>query len=166
MAGARVGSVAAVTMLLDRGAQVDATDASFKQTALMVAIRENEPAVVRTLIARGANVNAKTRVAATPAWVLPNSVPGFGHGIGIVRGGSPDRGRRAPIPGGMSPLQYAARGGRVSIAAVLVAAKAEVNSRDPNDVTPLIEAISNNHVDVAKFLIEHGADISATDWYG
>src|SRR4030095_10581923 len=119
MAGARVGSVAAVTMLLDRGAQVDATDASFKQTALMVAIRENKPDVVRTLIARGANVNAKTRVGATPAWVLPNSVPVFGHGIGIVRGGSPDRGRRQPIPGGMSPLQYAARDGRLDIVKML-----------------------------------------------
>jgi uncharacterized protein len=166
MAAARVGSVDAVTALLDRGAEVDATDASFKQTALMVAIRENEPAVVRTLIAHGANVNAKTRVGPTPPWVLPNSQPGFGHGIGIVRGGSPDRGRRGPIPGGMSPLQYAARDGRLDIVKMLLDAHADVNQREANDITPLLSAITNNHPDVARYLIDHAADIKAADWYG
>jgi len=91
MAASRAGSVAAVAMLIDKGAIVDAVDKNFQQTALMVAVRENEPDVARLLITRGANVNAKTRTGATPAFILPNSVPGFGHGIGIVRGGSPPR---------------------------------------------------------------------------
>ena len=166
MAAARVGSVDAVTTLIERGAPVDATDTAFKQTALMVAVRANRPDVVRTLIARGANVNAKTRVGATPAWVLPNSVPGFGHGIGIVRGGSPDLGRRAPIPGGMSPLQYAARDGRLDIVKMLLDAGADVNQREANDITPLLSAITNNHPDVARHLVDRGADIKAADWYG
>lgn len=166
MAAARTGSVDAAKVLLDRGAAIDATDKNFEQTALMVAIRENEPDVVRLLIDRGASVNAKTRVGPTPAFILPNSVPGFGHGIGIVRGGSPDRGRRAPTPGGLSPLMYASRDGRLPIVKMLVDAKADVNQRDPNDITPLIEAITNNHVDVAEYLIEHGADVNASDWYG
>ena len=166
IAAARVGSVDAVTTLLERGAPVDATDVSFKQTALMTAVRENRPAVVRVLIARGANVNAKTRVGAAPPWVLPNSQPGFGHGIGIVRGGSPDRGRRGPIPGGMSPLQYAARDGRLDIAKMLIEAGADVNQREANDITPLLSSITNNHPDVARYLIERGADIKAVDWYG
>jgi ankyrin repeat protein len=166
MAAARVGSVDAVTTLLERGAPVDATDAAFKQTALMVAIRENKPEVVRTLIARGANVNAKTRVGQTPPWVLPNSQPGFGHGIGIVRGGSPDRGRRGPIPGAMSPLQYAARDGRLDIVKMLLDAGADINQREANDITPLLSAITNNHPDVARQLVDRGADIKAADWYG
>jgi ankyrin repeat protein len=48
----------------------------------------------------------------------------------------------------------------------LVAAKAAVNQVDANGITPLIDAITNNHVDVARFLIDHGADINASDWYG
>jgi hypothetical protein len=108
MAAARVGSVDAVTTLLERGAPVDATDAAFKQTALMVAIRENKPEVVRTLIARGANVNAKTRVGQTPPWVLPNSQPGFGHGIdapdtcGRHKRGLARRVRRVDVGAGVS----------------------------------------------------------------
>ena len=45
------------------------------------------------------DVNAKTRTGDTPAWVLPNSVPGFGHGVGIVRGGLPDARLAEPDPG-------------------------------------------------------------------
>jgi ankyrin len=162
----RVGRADAVTLLLDRGAKVDATDATYQQTALMVAVRENHPDIVKLLIARGASVNARTRVGRTPAWVLPNSQPGFGHGIGIVRGGSPDRGRRGPIPGGMTPLMYAARDGRMETVRMLLDAGAEINARDANDITPLITAITNNHPDVARLLIDRGADIKATDWYG
>ena len=166
MSVTRVGRADAVTLLLDRGAKVDATDATFQQTALMVAVRENHPELVKLLIARGASVNARTRVGRAPNWVLPNSQAGFGHGIGIVRGGSPDRGRRAPTPGGMTPLLYASRDGRMDATRMLLDAGADINLRDANEITPLIAAITNNHPDVARYLIERGADIKAVDWYG
>jgi ankyrin repeat protein len=166
MIASRVGVVDAVRALLERGAVVDARDKTYQQTALMVAVRENHSAIAEMLIERGADVNAKTRTGATPQWVLPNSVPGFGHGIGIVRGGLPPRGSRAPIPGSMSPLLYAARDGRLDIAKLLLANKANIDQTDANAITPLIMAIVNNRVDVAKLLIERGADIHAVDWYG
>jgi len=166
MNAARVGTLDAVALLLDRGATIDTADATFQQTALMVAVRENRPAVVKFLVARGAAVNAKTRTGRTPQWVLPNSVPGFGHGIGIVRGGLPPRGSRQPIPGGMTPLLYASRDGRMDTARILLEAGANVNQADVNGITPLIIAITNNHPDVARFLIDRGADIKAVDWYG
>jgi len=166
MTAARIGNLDAVTVLLDRGAILDARDPAFQQTALMVAVRENHPGVVKLLVERGAQVNAKTRTGATPGWVLPNSVPGFGHGVGIVRGGLPERGSRAPIPGGLSPLLYAARDGRLETMRILVAGGADVNQTDANLITPLLMATTNNHVDVARFLIDHGADINRSDWYG
>jgi ankyrin repeat protein len=166
MSAARVGKIDAVTLLLDRGATVDLADNTYQQTALMVAVRENRPDVVKLLVSRGAAVSARTRVGRTPGWVLPNSQPGFGHGIGIVRGGSPDRGRRAPTPGGMTPLMYASRDGRMEIVRTLLDAGADINVRDANDITPLIAAITNNHPDVARLLIDRGADVKAVDWYG
>jgi ankyrin repeat protein len=78
----------------------------------------------------------------------------------------PERGSRAPIPGGLSPLLYAARDGRLETARILVTAGADVNESDANGITPLVMAISNSHVDVARFLMDHGADINASDWYG
>jgi ankyrin repeat protein len=163
---ARIGNLDSVKALLEAGAVVDARDPNFEQTALMVAVRADHLDVVRLLAERGATVNAKTRTGATPPWVLPNSVPGFGHGVGIIRGGLPARGLRGPIPGGMSPLLYAARDGRVDTARYLLDTGADINQPDVNNITPLVMALSNNHPGVARLLIDRGANINAADWYG
>jgi ankyrin repeat protein len=166
MIAARVGVLDSVKLLLERGAVVDARDPTYRQTALMVAVREGHTPIVRLLIETGADVNAQTRTGQTPNWVLPNSVPGFGHGVGIVRGGLPPRGSRQPIPGALTPLLYAARDGRIEAAAALLDAGADINKTDANGIAPLLSAIVNNRVDVARLLIDRGADIHAADWYG
>jgi len=121
---------------------------------------------VQFFIAQGAAVDTQTRTGETPRWVLPNSVPGFGHGIGIVRGGLPERGSRYLIPGAMTPLMYAARDGRLESARLLLDAGATIDQTDANAITPLIAAIANNHADVARLLIDRGANVNAVDWYG
>src|SRR5215470_14491846 len=158
MSAARVGSVDAVKTLVDHGAKIDTRDPAFQQSALMIAVRENHPAVVQLLVERNAQVNVQTRTGDTPQWILPNSVPGFGHGIGIVRGGLPDRGSRYLIPGAMTPLLYAARDGRTDSAKILIESGAELERTDANGITPLMMAITNDHVDTARFLIERGAN--------
>jgi ankyrin repeat protein len=162
----QVGSLDSVKTLLAAGATLDARDQAFQQTALMVAVRANHPDVVRYFIGQGASVNAQTRAGAAPRWVLPNSVPGFGHGIGNIRGGLPERGSRGLIPGAMTPLLYAARDGRLESARMLLDAGATLEQADANGITPLLMAIGNNHPDVARFLIDRGADVNVMDWYG
>ena len=166
MTAAQVGSLDSVKTLIAAGATLDARDQNFQQTALMVAVRANHPDLVRYFIEQGASVNTQTRTGDVPRWVLPNSVPGFGHGIGIVRGGLPERGSRYLIPGAMTPLLYAARDGRVDSARMLLDAGARLEQTDANGITPLLMAIGNNHPDVARFLIDRGANVKATDWYG
>lgn len=167
MAAVRVGNLESVKALLDGGAKVDTTDPTYKQTALMIGVREGHASVVRLLIERGADVNAQTRTGQTPGWILPNSVAGFGFGKGIIRGGLPaDRGSRYFTPGGLTPLLYAARDGRLEPAKILVEAGAKLEQTDPNSITPLLMAISNNHPEVARFLIDKGAQINVSDWYG
>jgi ankyrin len=166
MLATRAGSLESAQTLLAAGATLDGRDKTFQQTALMVAVRANHPALVRHFIQQGASVNAQTRTGDAPRWVLPNSVPGFGHGIGIVRGGLPDRGSRYLIPGAMTPLMYAARDGRLESARLLLDAGANIEQADANGITPLLTAIANNHPDVARLLIERGANVNAVDWYG
>ena len=167
MSAARTGNPDAVKVLLDYGAIADAKDPEYQQTALMIAVRENHAPVVQILVEGWhADVNARTRVGKAPPWILPNSVPGFGHGIGIVRGGLPERGSRYLIPGGLTPLLYAARDGRLESARILVRAGAAIEQTDANGITPLLMAIGNNHVDVARFLIDQGAQVNVSDWYG
>ena len=166
MTAAQVGSLDSVKALLAAGATLDARDKTFQQTALMVAIRANQTEIVRYFIQQGASVNAQTRTGDAPRWVLPNSVPGFGHGIGIIRGGIPERGSRYLIPGAMTPLLYAARDGRLASAALLLDAGANIEQADGNGITPLLAAIGNNHPDVARMLVDRGANINVVDWYG
>jgi ankyrin repeat protein len=161
-----VGDVASVKLLLGRGANVNAKEPGYDQTPLMMAVLENYPEVVRVLVENGADLNAKTRTGPTPEWFKPNSSAAFGHGIGINRGGLPDRGSRLPIQGSMTALLYAARDGRLDIVKTLVEAKADVNQAEANAITPLVIAINNNQFPVARYLVDHGADLKAADWYG
>jgi uncharacterized protein len=165
MSAAREGSPDVLRLLLDRGAKVNARDADLQQTALMWAVRENHVEPVRILLERGAEVSARTRVGATPEFRAPGA-GGGSHGVGIVRGGIPPQGARAPIPGAMTALLYAARDGRLDIAQQLVRAGAKVDESEANGITPLVMAITNNQIDMARFLLDRGADVNAIDWYG
>ena len=100
-------------------------------------------------------------------------------GIGIIRGGWPERGMRPPVPGAKTPLLYAARRGDLAVTQLLVEAGADLELADADGVTPLLTAILNasiavargaagehEHLAVARYLVERGANVNAADWYG
>ena len=175
---ARIGDPVIAAALIARGATVDARDPEYRQTPLMVAAREGHADIVELLLAHGADVNAQTRTGETLRFRLPSENAGS-KGVGIIRGGWPERGMRYPIPGAKTPLLYATREGYVAVTKLLVDAGADLEQADANGVTPLINAIINaslaavrspddriDHIAVARFLIERGADVNAVDWYG
>jgi len=178
MLAARAGDAAIATRLLAAGAPVDARDDKYEQTALMIAAREGHAEIVRLLLEAGADVDAQTRAGAVPSFRLPGDNAGS-KGVGIVRGGWPDRGMRAPVPGAKTPLLYATRRGDADVARLLVDAGANLELADADGVTPLLNAILNasiaaargasadlEHFEIARFLIERGANVNAVDWYG
>ncbi len=154
-----------VRLLLEAGAKVDARDNRAQETALMIAVRDNNAAAVRALLDHGADANAATRIGKTPAR-RPPGAGGGSHGVGIVRSGWPDRGYQDATPGGLTPLLYAARDGHTEIARMLIAAGAKVNLADANKISPLLMAITNNQPDAADLLIEKGAEINTSDFWG
>jgi ankyrin repeat protein len=165
MTATRSGNADALKALLQNGASVNAKDAVAQQTALMWAVRSNSAAGVQLLIEYGAEINGRTREGKKPA-ARPPGAGGGSHGVGIVRSGWPEQGFQGETPGGMTPLLYAARDGRIDIARMLLAAKADVQQADVNGITPLLMAITNNHLDLAKFLLEKAAAVNAADWWG
>jgi ankyrin repeat protein len=168
MLAAQTGEVEAVRTLLAHGAEVNAAEPRYGMTPMMYASRDGHVDVIEALLEHGADITIRTETAETPAHRLPCiGQSGCGsHGLGIVRGGLPERGRRDPIPGAMTALMYASREGHLDSVGLLLDAGAEVNEVDMNDVTPLMLAISNNRLDVARHLIEEGANIHQVDWYG
>jgi uncharacterized protein len=167
MTAARTGVPDALRALIDAGAKVDARDTQFQQTSLMIAVRENQVEAVDFLIGQHAAVDAQTRKGPLPPFVKPCKGTGCGsEGVGINRGGLPDRGRRAEAKGGMTPLLYAARDGRIEAARKLIAAGADIELAEANGIRPLLMAVLNNHLDVARLLIEYGANVDADDFWG
>ena len=98
MTCARTGSLDAVKALLTNGAEVNAKEPSRDQTALMWAVAEHHPAVIRSLIEHGADIHARTKA-------MPR-----------------------PPSGGFTPLHFAAREGALEGARMLLVAGARVNS--------------------------------------
>lgn len=168
MVAIRGGSTDSVKALLSSGAHPNSAEPQLRLTPLMLAAESGDAAMVQALLDRGADIHARTRTGATPTPKLPCiDKAGCGsHGVGIIRGGLPEQGIRAPIPGAMTALMYAAREGHIDAARLLIDAGSDVNEVDKNAIDPLLMAISNNHIDMARFLIDRGANINAVDWYG
>jgi ankyrin repeat protein len=176
MQAARSGSAEIVQALLNAGAEANVREPHYQQTALMLGVRSRSPEAVALLLAAGADVNAQTLTGEEPAFRLPSEVAAS-KGVGVNWGGFPPHGSRTPIGGAKTPLLYATRTGDLESTRLLVAAGADLEQTDANGVTPLLNAILNatvaskpgvatQHIDTALFLIERGANINASDWYG
>jgi ankyrin repeat protein len=64
---------------------------------------------------------------------------------------------------GWGPLHYAAYGGHVEMAELLVALGADVNAKGKNNWAPLHIAARDNRKAMVEWLVAHGADINAKD---
>jgi ankyrin repeat protein len=148
MVVARGGNTAAAKLLIERGADINAREARKGQTALMWAVAQSHPEMVELLIASGAEVDARSTVNDWERMVTAEPR------------------QKNLMPGGFTPLLYAARQGCLDCAKALIAAGAEVDLTDPDGVTPLISALLNAHFDTAKYLLEAGANVNKWDFWG
>ena len=160
MRAAAAGGVESVIALLDRGAAINAKGTARQHTALMFAAAQGRVEVIRVLAARGAELNAVSRTVANTS----NLVDEDGNPIPAASrtGGTQQRTRGDGLAlgiGGRTALQFTAREGLTAAAAALVEAGADVNAVNPLDgSSALVVAIANGHFDLAKYLLDRGAD--------
>jgi ankyrin repeat protein len=148
MAVARTGNVEAAKLLLRHGATVDTHETWGNQTALMWASARRHPEMMELLISHGANVNARGAWRNWERHVTAES-----------------RAKRTNA-GGLTPLLYAARENCLACVNVLIKHHVDVDLPDPDGVAPVTIAIVNTNWDVAKRLIDAGADVNQWDMYG
>jgi len=148
MAVARTGKVEAARRLLDAHADVNAKETWGGQSALMWAAAQSQPEMVRLLVSRGADVNARGVVRQWERKIITEPRP------------------KDMNKGGFTPLLYAAREGCVACARELIAGKADPDLEDPDRVTPLNMALLNLHFEFAAYMIKAGADVDKWDLYG
>jgi uncharacterized protein len=158
---ARGTNVKAAKLLLDHKANVNAVEQQKKQTALMWAAAQNQPEMVKLLVARGADVNARALVNPTATALFSTATPAEWLSNVTTEPRATYR-----TPGGLTPLLYATREGCMECIRALVEGGANIDLQDPEGVTPLIMAITNMHFDAAAYLIKTGANVDKWDWWG
>jgi uncharacterized protein len=172
-----------VKMLLDAGAEPEGANQD-GETALMLAIKTGDVSVVEMLIKAGANVNTVEKFHnQTPLMWAAAAGTNAGEMVKLLLAKGADvkpralysdwdsqitsepRAQYRPV-GGLTALLYAARDGCLSCVEELLDAGADVNVPTPEGVTPLMLALDNDHNDVAKRLLDRGANPKLWDWWG
>jgi ankyrin repeat protein len=150
MAAARAGDAESIRLLLEAGADPNASDNKHGETARIWAAAENHGDAIRKLVAGGADPDLQARALdlAPMDWVQ----------IGMVSTILPT--------GGMSALMYAARQDSRDAALALAEVGANLDLQDADGTTALGFAIMNGHYDLAAALLEAGADPNVADRTG
>lgn len=133
-------------LLVKHGASVNVADL-WKFTPLHEAAAKGKYEIVKLLLKHGADPSKKNRDGATP--------------LDLVREGDQDV---ADLLRGNAALLDAAKKGNLARVQRLVTPE-NINCRDAQgrNSTPLHLAAGYNNVEVAEFLLEHGADVNAQD---
>jgi ankyrin repeat protein len=135
MAAAFAGSLPTVRLLLEANADVNAVDSYQRQTALMRAAAEGHADVIQALLDAKADPNKKAHVT-----------------------GLEERKHGDHPTGGFTALMFAARNGHESAIRTLIKGGADPKLTNGDGATATIIAIINDRLDLAKTLLDIGAD--------
>ena len=179
------GNGAIVERLLDAGANPNVMMTG--ESALMTAARTGSVSVVRALVVKGADVNARepNRLQTALMWAASQRHSDIvrllieagadiharsrSYPIRVNYGGQSNSGGDPNNPitlgdtmrGGSTALLFAARSGDVESARLLLAAGANVNDELPDGMSALTLAARSGRTEMAKLLIERGANPNA-----
>ena len=156
MYAAEIGSVDAMRLLIDHGADVNAQNA-FGSTALMWSV--SDPAKVRLLLDHGAQVNTVARSGRTALIIAAFTNPSAevvrlllakGAKVGVMDTRH------------VTPLNAATFGNDTATVRLLLEAGADIGTPDTFiGLTPLMNAAGNRNVEAVKLLLAKGAGVNA-----
>jgi ankyrin repeat protein len=151
MTGARSGNPDVVRALAKAGTNVNSVERWQGQTALMWAAAENHGAAVKALLELGADANIRSKELAFPDYRYET------NGMAVFQ-----------LPkGGWTALMYAARENAIDAVAAMADAHVDLNARSATEGTTALQlAVINAHYDLARLLLDKGADPNVVDSSG
>jgi cytohesin len=143
MAAARTGKIEAVRLLLQQGVNVNDADGFQRQTPLMWAAADGHTEVVRALLEAGALPNLKAHITTLQ-----------------------ERSHADHPTGGFTALMFAARNGHVeAVRELLQNPQTNPSLTNGDGATALMIAIMNDRFDLARQMVEWGADANDGSLY-
>jgi ankyrin repeat protein len=127
--------------------------------ALIDAARADDQGAVSALLSKGADVNARQEVGATPlAWAANHSNVGMAELL-LNKGANPDLTNEL----GIGPLSLAIRNGSIAMVKLLLDKGANPNVPRENGETPLMTAARSGQPEIMRLLLARGANVNARD---
>jgi ankyrin repeat protein len=146
---AQAGNINAVTLLLDKGADVNLR--AYELTPLIAGVKGGNLKVVKLLLSHGAKINLSSKVGDyTPlrTAIIMDNLPMIelllSHGAKITT----------------QILSLAIEKSQISTVKFLLDHGASPNATDPGYRAPLMDAIDSNHQELIQLLLSHKADIN------
>ncbi|CAH0549306.1 unnamed protein product [Brassicogethes aeneus] len=143
--------------LINQGADVNLRDSKYTGTALHFAAATGNVEIAKVLLSKKADIDAQDINGNSPLmFAVSNNHTEtakflINQGADVNLRDSKDN---------ATALHDAALTENVEIANVLLSKDADIDAQDINGKSPLIFAVSNNHTETAKFLINKGADVN------
>jgi cytohesin len=151
------GNLIKVQTALENGANPNAKNNNNGSTPLHIAAYKGHVEIVKILLDRGADLNAKDNTGHAPLhWA---AIEGHVDVVRVLldRGANPN----AKNNTGHTPLHNAAYFGHVEIVKILLDRGADLNAKDNTGHAPLHWAAIEGHVDVVRVLLDRGANPNA-----
>jgi ankyrin repeat protein len=160
MRAAWTGNVDVVKLLLEHGAAVNAKESGRGQTALMWAVSQRNSEVARILVEHGADIHARSTMGSTPLLFAARVGDLDSARLLVAKGANVND--AVPNTAKPRPAKPTRSG---TVRSTFNGGKSRCMTYDPictptagPDGSALLIAAVRGHVDVAKLLLEHGAD--------
>ena len=157
-------------LLIDRGANVNAVSSTGFTPLMAAAESRQADAAVQLLLDRGAKVQTRTTARPSPQYALARAARRGNIAVmfKLAELGEPvnARHRLNRGVGSVMPMALAIGDGNIDVLKALLALGAPAEGVDGQPWTPLERAVQNNRLDIARLLIERGANVNARDKAG
>lgn len=161
---AKNGDIAKLRTLLDGGEEVNARD-RVRKTPLLEAVWFNQPVAVGVLIDAGADLNAGTKYGSTSVeWAATHGYTEILEHL-LIAGADPNYCAPSDL-GEHPPLSMACNRGNFDAVKLLLQHGAEINYQDKDGRRSPIMMLSAGDVEIARYLVDKGADTELLDSLG